>query len=113
MVSLYHWSSAQTFARTVKKVYRKELRYRGCLEDIDLSLGDRERLCENTYAPHPRTVKVPSLSFFPPGADKPSALVLLVDILIFTSSSIRDVSKEMGVRTLSAPKTVFHLPDLD
>ena len=63
---------------------------------MDLSLGERERLCADTYAPHPRTVKVPSLSLFPPGADKPSALVSLVDILIVTSSSSRDVPEENG-----------------
>ena len=74
------------YAQTVKKVCRKELRYRECLKDADLSLGERERLYANTYAPHPRTVKVPSLSLFSPGANKPSSLVSLVDILIVTSS---------------------------
>ena len=63
---------------------------------MDLSLGERERLCANTYTPHPRTVKVPSLSFFSPIANKPSALVSLVDILIVTSSSSRDLSEEYG-----------------
>ena len=73
------------FAQTVKKVCQKELRYRGCLEYMDLSLGGRERLCTNTYAPHPRTVKVPSLFVLSPGANEASALVSLVDILIVIS----------------------------
>ena len=101
-MSSYHWSSAQTFAQTVKKVCRKELRYRECLEGMDLSLGERQRLCANTYSPHPRTVKVPSLPIFSPGADKPSALISLVDIFIVTSSSSRDISEENG-GALSAP----------
>lgn len=63
---------------------------------MDLSLGERGKLCANTYAPHPRTVKVPPLSFFSPGADKPPALVSLLDISIVTSSSSRDVSIENG-----------------
>ena len=66
---------------------------------MDLSLGERERLYANIYAPHPRTVKVQSLSLFSPGANKPSSLVSLVDILIVTSS--------LGVRALSA---LFCLP---
>ena len=63
---------------------------------MDLSFGEQERLCANTYAPHPRTVKVPSLSFFSPGANKPSASVSLVDILIVMSSSSRDLLEEYG-----------------
>ena len=63
---------------------------------MNLSLGKRERLCGNTYVPHPRTVKVQLLSLLPPGANKPSALASLVDILIITSSSSRDVSEEDG-----------------
>ena len=62
---------------------------------MDLSFGG-ERLCANTYAPHPRTVKVQSLSLFSPGANKPSALVSLVDILIATSCSSKDVSEKNG-----------------
>lgn len=48
----------------------------------------------DTYVPQPRTVKVQWLSLLSPGTRKLSALVSLVDILIVTSSSSRDVSKK-------------------
>ena len=95
------------FAQTMKKVCRKGLRYRECLEDMDLSSSERERLRAKKYAPHPKTVKVPPLSSFPLGAKGPSTRVSLADISIVTSSSSRDVSEEHEVERF--PR-LFHLP---
>ena len=68
-------------AQTRKTECRRGWRYREYLQGIDLSLGECARLCANTYAPHPKTVKVLPLSLFSLGAKELSICAVLGDML--------------------------------